>query len=128
MSTTRKKEYFISLDKFNRPAEVTGEKAEAVLLARLILMNPGSNPLHPAMGIGIKQRYRFSMDKLPELKKEITEQMSQYLPDFADDLSINIILTPDKILNIEIMTATTVYTLTMDTESLEGATLSDAAS
>lgn len=128
MSTTKKKEYFISLDKFNRPAEVTGEKAEAVLLARLILMNPGSNPLHPSMGIGIKQRYRFSMDKLPELQKEIQEQMNQYLPEFADDLSINIILTPDKILNIEIMTATTVYTLTMDVESLEGATLSDAMS
>lgn len=123
-----KKEYFISLDKFNRPAEVTGEKAEAILLARLILMNPGSNPLHPDMGIGIKQRYRFSMDKLPDLQREISEQINKYLPDFSNDLSTNIILTPDKILNIEIMTATTVYTLTMDTESVKGSTLSDAVS
>lgn len=123
-----KKEYFISLDKFNRPAEVTGEKAEAILLARLILMNPGSNPLHPDMGIGIKQRYRFSMDKLPDLQREISDQINKYLPDFSNDLSTNIILTPDKILNIEIMTATTVYTLTMDTESVKGSTLSDAIS
>ena len=54
MSTTvKRKEYFLSLDNFNRPAEVEGGKAVAYLIARLIMLDPGAHPLHPTMGEGL---------------------------------------------------------------------------
>jgi len=101
-----KREYLLSYDTFNQPTVIDGALAEAFLLARLILMEPGSNPLHPEMGIGIRSNFRYTVDRLEELKQEIIRQKSIYLPDFDNDLAVDLILTPDKVLNIEIATPT----------------------
>ncbi len=101
-----KKEYMLSYDTFNQPAVIDGALAEAFLLARLILMEPGSNPLHPEMGIGIKSNFRYTTDRMEELEREIEKQKGLYLPEFSNDLAVELILTPDKVLNIEIATPT----------------------
>ena len=101
-TTVKRKEYFLSLDNFNRPAEVTGGEAVALLIARLIMLEPGSDPLHPTMGVGLVSRYRYS-NRLEELKKAIKDQISTWLPDFVSDTDISLIITPDKVLNVEIM-------------------------
>ena len=121
-----KKEYMLSYDTFNQPAVIEGGLAEAFLLARLILMEPGSNPLHPDMGVGIKSNYRYTVDKLEDLKNEIIAQKSMFLPDFSSDLAVDLVLTPDKMLNIEISTPTgEVYVFKTETDTDQYASLSD---
>ena len=55
------KDYLMSVDMFNNPATVSGDRAQALKIVRLILMNPGSDPLHPEMGVGLKQ-FRYSLN------------------------------------------------------------------
>ena len=121
-----KREYMLSYDTFNQPAVLEGSLAEAFLLARLILLEPGSNPNHPDMGVGIKSRFRYSVNTLETLKQVIMEQKAVYLPDFENDLAVDLLLTPDKVLNIEISSPTgEVYVFTTDIESEPYASLSD---
>ena len=98
----KRKEYCLSLDNFNRPAEITGGEAVAYLIARLIMLEPGSDPLHPTMGVGLVSKYRYST-KMEELKTDIKDQISTWLPDFVSDTDISLIVTPDKVLNVEII-------------------------
>jgi len=98
----KRKEYFLSLNNFNQPSSVTGGEAVALLIARLIMLEPGSDPLHPDMGIGLASKYRYS-NKMDNLRDEIKNQISIWLPDFASDTDISLIVTPDKVLNVEII-------------------------
>lgn len=111
----QRKEYLLSLDNFNRPAEVTGGKAVAYLIARLIMMEPGSDPLHPDMGVGLVSKYRYS-NKTDDLKNAIKDQISTWLPDFVSDTDIALVITPDKVLNVEIILSSTgeVYTFSVN--------------
>ena len=97
----KKKEYFLSLDNFNQPSFLEGATVEALMIARLIMLEPGTNPLHPAMGVGLKSRYRYNHD-LSALTDNVRQQMQQFLPEYNQDCSVNIYITPEKVLNIEI--------------------------
>ena len=112
---TKRKEYCLSLDNFNRPAELNGGEAVAYLIARLIMLEPGSDPLHPTMGVGLVSRYRYST-KMEELKNDIKNQISIWLPDFVSDTDISLIVTPDKVLNVEIILKSTeeIYTFSVN--------------
>lgn len=58
-----------------------GNNAIGVLLVRLLLMTPGTNPLYPTMGVGLGTRYRFiSADDIDIIRAEIERQMDLYLP------------------------------------------------
>ena len=98
---TKRKEYCLSLDNFNRPAELNGGEAVAYLIARLIMLEPGSDPLHPTMGVGLVS---------------IKNQISIWLPDFVSDTDISLIVTPDKVLNVEIILKSTeeIYTFSVN--------------
>lgn len=75
------KEYLLTTDEFLKPRSVSGTDAVAVLLIRLLIMVPGTNPLHPAMGVGIGTKYRFIMeDDLLALQQVIESQISTYMP------------------------------------------------
>lgn len=75
------KEYLLSTNEYMEPAVVKGSTAYAVLLTRLLLLQPGTNPLHPAMGVGLGPKYRFiSEDDIPNLQTHIQEQIDTYLP------------------------------------------------
>lgn len=103
----RNREYLFSTNQYNEPVSVDGKSAIALLLIRLILLDPGSDPLHPDMGVGLK-KYRYSLDQLKELKQKIEEQIDMFLPDYQN-ATVALIGTPDKICNIEVTINDTVY-------------------
>ena len=107
----KRREYLLSTNKYNEPEIVTDKSSIALLLVRLILLDPGSDPLHPDMGVGIKS-YRYSLNQLEELKKRIENQIELFLPEFTN-ASISLIGTPDRVCNIEITIDDTTY-VTLD--------------
>lgn len=52
-----------------------------MLLIRLLLLTPGTIQSHPNMGVGIVTKWRYcDTDKLGDLRLEISNQISTYLP------------------------------------------------
>jgi len=96
----KEKEYCMAVDSFKKPVVFEHEQAIAVLLTRLILLNPGSDPLHPDMGVGITN-YRFLLGKVEELEQRVHDQVQTYLQCFSSP-EVKIVVTEDKLCNIEI--------------------------
>ena len=111
MATTqvKQREYLLTVDEFSNPQVVEGKSAIALLLSRLILLEPGSDPLHPGMGIGIR-KYRFNSDKniLNTIQSDIEKQVDTYLPTFQGS-EVQLALTNEKTLNINITVGDTTY-------------------
>lgn len=103
----KEREYLCSIDNFNKPVVYSKQKSIALLLVRLILLEPGSDPLHPDMGVGIR-RYRYSMNTLDELKKRVENQINTFLPCFRAS-SVEIEITEDRLCNINITVDDTIY-------------------
>ena len=77
-------EYFLGIDEFNHPKVYTDQHATYILLIRLILLEPGTYPTRPNMGVGLVSNYRFAMeDKINELQHNIQDQITEYLPEFS---------------------------------------------
>ena len=104
----KEREYLISVNKLNEPVVEKGQRAIALLLLRLILLDPGSDPLHPDMGVGIR-KFRYSVDTLNKLQDRVKKQIETYLPDFASS-EVNITINSNKTCNIEITINDTIYT------------------
>lgn len=96
----RQREYLFSINSYKNPSTVDGKRAIALLLVRLILMDPGADPLHPTMGVGIR-RYRYAMNKLEELRKRVENQIETFLPCYQN-ATVEITINNDKTCNIEI--------------------------
>lgn len=103
----KEREYLLKTNAFKTPVVLENQQAIAMLLMRLILLDPGSDPLHPDMGVGVRQ-YRYAMGKEEELKQRIQDQISQYLPCFPAG-NVEFEVTSDKLLNIKITIDDTVY-------------------
>lgn len=103
----KRREYLLTVNKFKEPSVLTEKTAVGMLLMRLIMMDPGTDPLHPDMGVGIR-KYRYSMDNASELTRRIESQIRTYLPYFADS-TISLVYCPDRTLNIEISMEDAVY-------------------
>lgn len=102
-------EYLLTTDSFKTPTEVTGKRAKAVLITRLLLLEPGTNPLHPNMGVGIGSKYRFiTTDDLPELKLRIEKQIAAYLP-LLQGNQVLLEINNDNYLVIKIIVDSTAY-------------------
>jgi hypothetical protein len=101
------REYLFSVNKYNEPTVAEGKAAIALMLIRLILLDPGSDPLHPQMGVGIKN-YRYAFNQLEELRVKIEEQIQTYLPEFQN-ATVVLTRTEDKLCNIEITINDVVY-------------------
>lgn len=79
-------EYLFAVDNYSKPKKCTGVQAEYYALLKLILMNPGENPLFPAMGVGLVKKYRYAReDDLVDIETDIYDQISQYLPSLLID-------------------------------------------
>lgn len=117
ITQVKQREYLLTVDEFSNPQVVEGKSAIALLLSRLIILEPGSDPLHPEMGVGIK-RFRFNSDKnvLNKIRDAISKQVDTYLPTFQGS-EIQITLTDDKILNINITVGDTTYVYTSEVET-----------
>lgn len=100
--SVKKKEYLLSVNSFNRPSSVSGSEAIGVLLMELILMEPGSNPLKPEMGVGIKN-YRYAKNRTNELIDRIKSQITEYLPEFLANCTVELEeVSSTKLANIRI--------------------------
>ena len=96
----RQREYLLTTNKFKEPSQLNGTDAIGMLLLRLIMMETGTDPLHPDMGVGIA-RYRYTMDTAETLRKRIENQVNTYLPYFSDT-TVTLIYCPDHTVNVEI--------------------------
>lgn len=103
----RDREYLLTVNEFNQPQVLENEQAIAMMLMRLILLNPGSDPLHPDMGVGIIN-YRYAMGKLEELKQRVSQQITTYLPCYPSG-NVEIEIVDDHLCDILITINDTVY-------------------
>lgn len=94
------KEYLLTTDEFLKPKSITGSKAVGILLIRLLTMLPGTNPLHPKMGVGIGVKYRFLREEdLVLLQEKIESQISTYMPPEYQSATVDLTIE-DGYLNI----------------------------
>lgn len=102
------KEYHIDTDDFNQPRVSKGKDAVGVLLVRLLLLEPGTDPMRPEMGIGLATKYRYMFpDRLSDLRKDIYAQLEMYLAPFQ---RTEVVLSvKDKELQLEITINDNVY-------------------
>lgn len=106
------KEYLLTTNEYKEPKVVEGSDAYGILLARLLLLQPGTNPLHPGMGVGLGPKYRFiSESDMDALQTRIQDQVNTYLPsDFTTVTRAYIELKPkSKYLQIIIIADDTKY-------------------
>ena len=76
------KEYLLTTDEFLNPKTIEGSEAYGALLIRLLLLEPGTNPDRPEMGVGLGPRYRFiTSDEMSKLQTLIQSQIETYLPE-----------------------------------------------
>jgi hypothetical protein len=101
------KEYSCSSNEFNITKSLKGNDAIGARLMELIMMEPGDDPLHPDMGVGL-HTFRYGINNLSDLKNRVQKQIETYLP-FYQNVDVTIIQTPDKVCNIEISIGNTVY-------------------
>jgi hypothetical protein len=84
------RDYLLGLDDLHQPKVVDmsiikpNEWNSAILMiARLILLIPGTYEDQPELGIDIRGRYRFAFeDELYQLNQDIENQVTRYLPEF----------------------------------------------
>ena len=109
-------EYFLGINEFNRPTVYTDIDATYTLLIRLILLNPGTYPNHPRMGVGLVRRYRYAnASELSKLSNDIEDQIATYLPQFSS-VSVDLTVTSTKDLLIQIIIDGVAYELIYKTE------------
>lgn len=112
MATEQKsvyREYLLDTNNFEQPRILEDQQAIAALLTRLILLEPGTNPLFPTMGVGLVSKYRYMMqDKENQLKNDIRDQIATFLPQ-ANCTNVNLIYNNDKTIDIEITVDNTVF-------------------
>lgn len=78
-------EFTFSVDDFENPKVLKDGEAVATLLARLLLLEPGTIQSHPDMGVGINSKYKYSVEgEAQELENDFKEQIKKYLPKFKD--------------------------------------------
>lgn len=103
------KEYLLSTNIFKEPTVITGNDAIATLLTRLILLEPGTDPIRPTMGVGIVSKFRYmTIDRKAELEDTITKQIATFLP-HLQCVGIEIVFNEDKTVDIKITIDGTIY-------------------
>lgn len=77
----KSKEYVLSVNKFEKPKELTEYDAVCMYVMRLLLLDPGTIQSKPEMGVGLVSKWRYSdSENNDELRIEIERQVAQYLP------------------------------------------------
>ena len=104
------KEYLLKVTPFSEPKVATGTEAIATMLSRIILLEPGTNPLHPTMGVGLVSKYRFldSEDKKLKLTTDIRRQVETFLPEYQL-IDVELEYSSDKTVDIKIMIDETIF-------------------
>lgn len=104
-------EGIFSTNKYNTPTVLEGKEELTILIIRLLLLEPGSNPLHPEMGVGVIQRYsKCEHEDLPDLELEIRKQILVYLPMYQH-AEVKVLLE-DTILKLSVIIDDTLFNFT----------------
>ncbi len=105
------KEYLLTTNEFMVPDSVKGSDAYGLLLLRLLLLQPGQNPLHPGMGVGLGPKYRFiTEDNMNMLQDRVQNQIDTYLSqDFTVKTTVYMEIKPSHYLKIIITANDTDY-------------------
>ena len=101
--------HVLSLNEFNRPKVFNASDSAYVHIIQLILLEPGTYQSHPTMGVGIRSRYRYNNEDnfMMNLKSDIKNQISSFLPELID---VEVTLThSNNVLGIIIDTSTGTY-------------------
>ena len=109
--------HVLSLNDFNMPKVFSASDSAYVHIIQLILLEPGKYQSHPNMGVGIRSRYRYNNEEnfLIDLKSDITNQITTYLPELLD---VSVTLTHnDHTLGIIIDTTTGTYVVAYNSVS-----------
>jgi hypothetical protein len=111
------KEYLLTTNEYLEPKVLEGANAYAILILRLLLLEPGTNPLHPDMGVGLGPRYRFILeDEIHTLEDRIREQLQTYIPTYFNiNSKVYMEIGNNKKLRINIVSNNTKYVF--DTEA-----------
>jgi hypothetical protein len=98
-------ECLLSTDDFSQPTVIEDQEAIGTLLLRLFLLQPGTNPLHPEMGIGLVPKYRFiTVNDIDDLTLLIKEQIQTYIPiEYSSTAEVYLEIKPSKYLLITII-------------------------
>lgn len=104
-SINKVREYLLTTDEFRNPKVIKGANAIGVLITRLLLLEPGTNPLHPDMGVGIGPKYRYITESdMDILQSRVQDQINTYLPSlFYSATRVNLDIKKNKMLVINII-------------------------
>ena len=92
-------EHSFSVDDFENPKVHKDSEAMAILLTRLLLLEPGTIQSHPEMGVGLMSKYRYSVvGAASKLKSDFEAQIEAFLPDYFQGTSINVTQNAGKFL------------------------------
>lgn len=100
--------YTISTSEFNRPEVIRGPKGQAFYVMQLLLMEKGTNPLKPEMGVGLISNYRFTNINKNALENDLKDQVNTYLPE-VNFSGLDLIIDADNTAHIRIRIDNTVY-------------------
>lgn len=76
-------EYLFTTNNYKKPYVLKDNHSLALLLIRLLLTVPGTNPMHPELGVDVIGRYRYcNKSHLQNLKQEIRNQIECYLMEY----------------------------------------------
>lgn len=106
--------HLLSLNDFYKPKVLSAADAGYMHIIYLILLSKGKYQSHPDMGVGIRERYRYSNSDslLIDLENDIKNQIEKYLPELQlINISLNI---RNNVLGIIIDTTTGAYVLAYD--------------
>ena len=80
-------EFSFSVDDFKSPKVYKNPKAVAVLLTRLLLLEPGTIQSHPEMGVGLYSNFMYGMEgaTASSLKSSIQKQITQGITKFIKE-------------------------------------------
>lgn len=110
-------EFSFSVNDFLAPKEYKDEEAVAVVLTRLLLLEPGTYQHFPEMGVGLHSKYHNCLESdINNLKRDFEEQIEKYLPREFHGTQINV-STKGSILLISAEVDGSLYGITYDTTS-----------
>mgnify|MGYP003297648320 CR=1 FL=1 len=109
-------EFTLSVDELQNPKVLKDSEAIGTLLARLLLLEPGTIQSHPNMGVGLISKYRFGVEGVAaELQSDFQSQIEQYLPQFQGaKVSVK---EKDKTLMIGVEIDSTLYAVYYDEDT-----------
>ena len=115
-------EYLLDVDKRQQPKVFTKYEGDRINVFRFIMLEPGTFPTHPTLGVGLVSRWRFrDVDTIKSsLASTIEAQLKDFMPQLIDpQVTVTIVNNNNKnIINISVrVNGELTYTFKVDEET-----------